>query len=134
MATIPDALLIARLDLTRRFRDRSVLIQVFLAPVVLATDTFVPLAFPWGVVEWSVMGMMAVNAASYSVFFYLIQIAGPVFATQMSYVVTVAGVAWGIAIFGEQHSLWIWGALGLMFVGLVLVTPRGDSDGAGPDG
>ena len=108
--------------------------SVLLAPLVLATDTFVPLAFPWGVVEWSVMGMMAVNAVSYSVFFYLIQIAGPVFATQMSYVVTIAGVAWGIAIFGEQHSLWIWGALGLMFVGLVLVTPRGEDTGGATDG
>lgn len=36
MAALPDALLIARLDLTRRFRDRSVLIQVLVAPVVLA--------------------------------------------------------------------------------------------------
>ena len=39
----------------------------------------------------------------------------------------VAGVAWGIVIFGEQHSLWVWAALGLMLVGLALVTPRGET-------
>ena len=101
--------------------------SVVLVPVVLATDTFVPMGFPWGAVEWAVIGMMAVNALSYSVFYYLIQIAGPVFATQMAYVVTIAGVAWGIVIFGEQHSLWIWAALGLMLAGLALVTPRGQT-------
>ena len=100
-----------------------------LAPVVLATDTFVPLGLPWGEVEWAVIGMMAVNALSYATFYYLIQIAGPVFATQMAYVVTIAGVAWGIAIFGEQHSLWIWGALALMLAGLALVTPRSADGG-----
>ncbi len=97
-----------------------------LVPVVLATGTFVPLGFPWGEVEWAVVGMVAVNALAYSVFYHLIQIAGPVFATQMSYVVTIAGVAWGIAILGEQHSLWVWGALALMLAGLALVTPRSD--------
>ena len=97
-----------------------------LLPVVLVTDTFVPLGFPWGEVEWSVIGMVAVNAFAYSVFYHLIQIAGPVFATQMSYVVTIAGVGWGIAIFGEQHSLWVWGALALMLAGLALVTPRAE--------
>jgi drug/metabolite transporter (DMT)-like permease len=102
-----------------------------LVPVVLATGTFVPLGFPWGEVEWAVVGMVAVNALAYSVFYHLIQIAGPVFATQMSYVVTIAGVAWGIAIFGEQHSLWVWGALALMLAGLALVTPRSEG-GGGP--
>jgi drug/metabolite transporter (DMT)-like permease len=98
--------------------------SVVLVPVILATDTFVPLGFPWGALEWSVIGMMAVNALAYAVFYHLIQTAGPVFATQMAYVVTIAGVAWGIAIFGEQHSIWVWGALVLMLAGLALVTPR----------
>jgi len=95
-----------------------------LAPVVVVTDTFVPLGFPWGAMEWSVLGIAAVNALAYSVFYHLIQIAGPVFATQMAYVVTIAGVAWGIALFGEQHTLWVWGALLLMLAGLALVSPR----------
>ncbi len=36
MTTIGSALLIGRLDLKRRLRDRSILIQVFLAPILLA--------------------------------------------------------------------------------------------------
>ena len=95
-----------------------------LIPVVVATDTFVPLGLPWGEVEWSVVGMVAVNAVAYAVFYHLIQVAGPVFASQMGYVVTLAGVGWGIAIFGERHSVWIWGALALMLAGVALVRPR----------
>jgi len=100
--------------------------SVVLVPVILATDTFVPLGFPWGALEWAVIGIVAVNALSYAVFYHLIQIAGPVFATQMAYVVTIAGVAWGIVILGEQHSVWVWGALVLVLAGLALVTPRAE--------
>ena len=46
------------------------------------------------------------------------------FAAQTAYVVTLSGVLWGIVIFGEQHSPWIWGALAVMLIGLALVTPR----------
>ncbi len=105
-----------------------------LVPVVLATDSFVPLGFPWRALEWAVVGIVAVNALAYAVFYHLIQIAGPVFATQMAYVVTIAGVAWGIAILGEQHSLWVWGALVLMLAGLALVTPRTEGGKDGEDG
>jgi drug/metabolite transporter (DMT)-like permease len=95
-----------------------------LAPIVAVTGTFVPLGYPWGVVEWSIIAMMLVNSFSYAVFYHLIQIAGPVFAAQTAYVVTLAGVAWGIVLFGEQHSLWVWAALVLMLLGLALVSPR----------
>ena len=50
--------------------------------------------------------------------------AGPVFASQTAYVVTLSGVLWGMAIFSEAHSLWIWLSLLLMMVGLTLVRPR----------
>lgn len=57
-------------------------------------------------------------------FLYLIQLAGPVFAAQTGYVITLSGVFWGIAIFGEAHSYWVWLALGLILIGFALVTPR----------
>ncbi len=68
--------------------------------------------------------MAAIGAVAYSLFIYLIDAAGPVFASQTAYVVTLSGVAWGIALFGEQHSAWIWLSLIVMLAGLALVTPR----------
>ena len=57
-------------------------------------------------------------------FIYLIAYAGPVFATQVAYLVTIFGVAWGMVIFDERHSVWIWLSLAVMLAGLALVRPR----------
>ena len=96
----------------------------FMIPLVMATGSFVPLAWPWGTVEWAIVGMAAINAVAYSLFIYLIAYAGPVFATQVAYLVTIFGVAWGMVIFDERHSVWIWLSLAVMLAGLALVLPR----------
>ena len=101
-----------------------------LVPIVVVTGSFVPLAWPWGTVEWSILGMSAINVLSYWLFIYLVGVTGPIFATQMAYVVMVSGVLWGILIFAESHSGWIWGALGEMLAGLALVAPRRQDPGA----
>jgi drug/metabolite transporter (DMT)-like permease len=95
-----------------------------LAPVVLASGSFVTLAWPWGEVEWAIVGLSALNALAYSLFIYLVNRAGPVFASQTAYVVTLSGVFWGMAIFGEAHSTWVWLSLFVMLAGLAMVTPR----------
>ena len=97
---------------------------VMLAPVVLMTGTALPLYPPWGTVEWATVGMAMCNVASYSLFLYLIGLSGPVFATQSAYFVTLFGILWGMLIFGEQHPVWFWLALGLLFSGMLLVKAR----------
>ena len=49
---------------------------------------------------------------------------GPVFAAQVSYVVTGFGVVWSMLLLGESYSLWIWAALAAIFTGLFLTQPR----------
>ena len=95
-----------------------------MAPVTAATGSFVPLSWPWGLVEAMMLAMAVINVISYGLFVYLVTRAGPVFASQMAYVVTLSGVLWGMALFAEQHSLWIWAALLLMMASLTLVKPR----------
>ncbi len=95
-----------------------------LLPVVLATESFVPFAWPWGTFEWTIVGMAAINVFSYWLFVYLVTASGPIFASQMAYVVIVSGVFWGLLIFAERHSAWIWGAFAVMLAGLALVAPR----------
>ncbi len=95
-----------------------------LAPVVLLTGAALPLYPPWGAVEWAVVGMVMCNVTSYALFLYLISLSGPVFATQASYFVTLFGILWGMLIFSEQHPVWFWLALGLLFAGMMLVKAR----------
>ena len=58
---------------------------------------------------------------SETVFFIL---SGPVFASQVGYIVTATGVLLGMAFYDERHSIWVWAALALMMVGLSLVKPE----------
>ncbi|MDH3743285.1 MAG: DMT family transporter [Hyphomicrobiales bacterium] len=97
---------------------------LMLTPVVFAADAFVPLFKTWGVVELSIVAMAVVNTTCYGIFIHLVTTAGPVFASQAAYLVTLSGIFWGIVIFQEQHSWWIWGALLVMMAGLALVKPR----------
>ena len=97
---------------------------VITTPFVIATGTFVPLTWPWGTVEWAIVGMAILSVTAYSMFIFLITHAGPVFASQTAYVVTFSGVFWGVLIFDEKHSYWIWVSLAIMLAALALVRPR----------
>jgi len=63
------------------------------------------------------------SAIAYTMFFYSVKTSGPVFASQCAYVVTISGVIWGIIVFSEQHTLWIWTSVIVMLLGLFLVKP-----------
>ncbi len=95
-----------------------------ISPLVIATGTFVPLGGAWTEVELSILAMIALNALAYAIFLHVVQSSGPVFASQAAYIITLSGVLWGMIIFGERHSLWIWLSLVVVLVGLALVTPR----------
>ena len=95
-----------------------------LLPIVFASGTYVSPKWPFTEVEWSILSLSTINALAYSLFIYLVNRSGPVFASQTAYVVTLSGVLWGIGIFGEAHSYWVWLSLVVMLGGLALVTPR----------
>ena len=59
-------------------------------------------------------------------FFEIIRRAGPVFFSTVNYIATLAGVVWGILIFGDVLSSWLWAALAVMLAGLYLMNRRLD--------
>ena len=107
--------------------------ELLFAANMLAVSIQFPVAWYLGVAEpvsWlisdaglAIVGITLAGAAAYAMFFYTIQLSGPVFASQCAYVVTVSGVIWGIIIFSEQHTLWVWASVVVMVLGLILVTP-----------
>ena len=98
--------------------------SLIMVPILYATGTFVPFAWPWRDAEWAMLGLGVINAVSYTLFFHLIETAGPVFSSQTANLVTLFGVLWGIVIFGEQHSAWVWLSLATMMAAVALVAPR----------
>ncbi len=95
---------------------------------VLAPITFVWDAWPevetLGSPEVAIAAGATLHLAAYFGFVWLIGRTGPVFASQVGYIVTGSGVLIGIIAYHERHSAWVWMALALMIAGLSLVRPR----------
>lgn len=97
---------------------------VVITPFVVATGQFVNLFKPWDVADWSLIGVSVFHGLAYGGYFYLIARAGPVFTSQVAYLITGSGVLWSILLLSESYSGWIWSSLGLMFLGMLLIQPK----------
>lgn len=102
----------------------SVLGVFIAAPLALATGTWVDLFSPWQAPEWALLFSSLFHIAAYSGYIWLVGLAGPVFSSQVSYVVTLAGVFLSALALNESYSGWVWMALVLMLAGLAMVQPR----------
>ena len=98
--------------------------SIFLALTAKATGSFFFLKIPIGSLELIILGMAVINASAYALFVICIEKFGPLFASQVGYIVTLAGVFWGLVIFDESHSIWVWVSLLTMLIGLMLVSPN----------
>lgn len=94
------------------------------APASVLTGQFVDLWIPWGAAEWALLGTSVLHALAYGGFFALVARAGPVFTSQVAYLVTGSGVLWSMLLLNETYSLWIWAAFGLMLAGIFLLQPK----------
>ncbi len=97
---------------------------LMLTPIVWISGAFVMMPWPMTGPGWAVIAMGLITAIAYGGFYYLVVKSGPVFASQCAYLVTLAGVFWGIVIYGESHSVWVWVSLIVMIFALILVQPR----------
>lgn len=92
-----------------------------LLPVVTLGGMFHSMLPPWGAPELALMGQMAIACIGTVLFLEIVRLAGPVFLSQAAYVVTVTGVLWGMALFGEQHAATVWLGMLAIFGGVLLV-------------
>jgi drug/metabolite transporter (DMT)-like permease len=97
---------------------------VFLLPLALVSGTFVSLDGGWGTLHTAATATGVISGVAYTCLLYVINSSGPVFASQTAYIITLAGVGWGMLIFDERHSVYIWLALALTLVAIALVSPR----------
>jgi len=111
------------LDIRELLCGSTTISMLFLIPATMFLDLGVPVSWIFTQAGWAISAIAVSSVAAYMMFFHTIKIAGPVFASQCAYVVTVSGVLWGIAIFSEQHSYWVWLSVLVMMGGLALVTP-----------
>lgn len=108
--------------------------QLLLGATLLGLFATVPLALaagglalpcPPGRAELALVGTGVLNVLAYSGYVWLIQHAGSVFASLISYLVTGFGVLFSRLLLGESYSPLVWAALALMVVAIGLVQPLG---------
>ncbi len=135
LLVIASALLYAveNVYISRGIDPRIDIRELMFGSNLVAVGIQFPLAILLGVAEpasWllsdsglAIIGITLTSGLAYAMFFYTIKTAGPVFASQCAYIITISGVIWGIIIFSEQHSVWIWASVIVMMLGLMMVTP-----------
>jgi drug/metabolite transporter (DMT)-like permease len=102
----------------------SILGLFIITPLALATGQFYNPLNGYGVAENALIVSSVAHGIAYACYIWLVGRAGPVFAAQVSYVVTIAGIALSMILLGERYSGFIWLALGLVLIGLFLVQPK----------
>jgi len=95
-----------------------------LVPAVFAMDVLYIPKLAVGEAEIGIAGQIVISSVAYLIFFEVLRLAGPVFMSFTGYIVSLTGIGWGVLIFGESHSPWVWGAALLIFIGLALVNLR----------
>jgi drug/metabolite transporter (DMT)-like permease len=71
--------------------------------------------------DYALLLSIALAAINVWLFFEVVRRAGAVFVSQFNYIVVPSGVVWGMILFRERLSLWIWLAIPLMLGGIALV-------------
>lgn len=95
-----------------------------IGPALIGGHWISPLP-PYAMPDLAILLSALLNVVAYTGYVWLIGRAGAVFAAQVAYLVTAAGVGWSMLLLQETYSGPIWIAVALMFAGLFLVQPRG---------
>ena len=100
---------------------------LLLVAMLAEGDLFLPTdAAPSGL--WGLLWATAGQAITYSCFFEIVRRAGALFFATLNYVVVAAGIFWASIFFGTALSHWVWAAVAVLVVSLVLInagTARG---------
>ncbi len=106
----------------------SLLGLIVALPMALMMDGWVNLAVTWGPAEYAMVVASLLHIVAYASFIRLINAAGPIFSSQIGYVVTIAGVFFSALALSESYSHWVWASLLFMLAGLTLVKPRKEAE------
>ncbi len=101
---------------------------LFLLPLAYATNALFLPDPAIGEIEWIIVILGISLSVALALALDLVKTAGAVFASQMAYSQSIAGIAWAMVLLGERLSAGALAALALVVVGVWLVEPRRASE------
>lgn len=114
----------AGLDPIQLLAGAAVTSLLFALPLSVATGSWITPGQGAFRIDLALVAVAAIHTLCYAGYVWMVGNGGPVFASQVSYVVTGSGVIWAMILLGERYSLWVWMAISVVFIGLFLVQPR----------
>ena len=114
---------LAQLDPIEVILGASIFGLVVLFPIVLINGYWISPFSTWGPAEFAVTSSSLIHSLIYISYIWLIGKAGVVFASQVSYIYTASGIGFSIILLGEGYSAFVWSAVILMLMGLMMVRP-----------
>lgn len=114
----------AGLDAIQTLFLASVFSMFLMGPVAYASGQFVMIPLVFEPAHWAILGIGVIHAVVYSTFVWILGKVGAVFASQVSYLVTIFGVIMSAWVLGEDYPSTLWLALLAIFIGMALVQPR----------
>lgn len=97
---------------------------IFLLPVMAISGSWWIFEAPLDWADGAVILIGLIVPMCWVFAFEIIRRAGSVFYSTVLYLETLTGVGWGIVIFREHHTAWIWASLILLLSGIYLVNRR----------
>ena len=114
---------IAKLDPIEVILGASILGFFILMPIVALNGYWITPYSVWGPAEFAITASSLIHSIIYISYIWLIGKAGVIFASQVSYIYTASGIGFSIILLGEGYSLFVWAAVILMLMGLMMVRP-----------
>ena len=114
---------IAKLDPIEIILGASILGFFILMPIVALNGYWITPYRVWGPAEFAITSSSLIHSIIYVSYIWLIGKAGVIFASQVSYIYTASGIGFSIILLGEGYSLFVWAAVILMLMGLMMVRP-----------
>lgn len=114
----------AGLDPLQTLLGASAIGTMIALPLALGSGQFIVPRAPFVLADLTMLLTSLIHVSVYTGYVWLIGRAGAVYAGQVAYVVTGAGVVWAMILLGESYSLWVWAALVAICTGMTLVRPR----------
>ncbi len=114
----------AGLDPIQVLWGASIFGMIVTLPLALGSGQWIDPRPPYGPPDLAQVVGASLHVIAYAGYVWLVGRAGPVFAVQISYFVTIFGIFWAWVILREAYPASVWFALGLMLLGMYLVKPR----------
>ena len=92
-------------------------------PLSIVSGVWIDMPGGFASPERAIVALSVLHAAAYTGYIWLVGKAGPVFSSQVAYVVTLFAMVLSAIFLGEDYSPYAFASLMLMLIGLMLVQP-----------